>query len=154
MKSFISSLLLLFIGLYALSGIANNELVQPDNSCHFVIDSDNPNHEVKTGGCVPSIVVHDDGTASGSVDNVKLCYSIKSDTMPRLWEGGRLKGATTSIDVYGDNYITSNADCELIDGNVYKTADWDVLIRHSVTRLGSDKRCLFYSLHCRNGVKQ
>ena len=131
---------------------ADNQMNETLNSCHFSFDADNPAHEAKEGGCIPSIVVNDDGTAKGSVTYTHS-YKIVDLVHPIFPDGGLLKGANADPSVYGDDYVTQNAACNLITGNAtYSTTDSNLEI---TTSIGADLIYhVTYSLSCRNAIQQ
>lgn len=132
--------------------MADNQMNYQDNSCHLSFDANNAAHETKMGGCFPSININDDGTASGHV-LVKHTYPLIDLVHPHYTDGGKLKGATADSTIYGDEYVTSNANCNMIVGNtVYRTTDSNLEIISTVA-IGLMME-VTSNLSCRNGAAQ
>lgn len=152
MKKVLSAIVFALAMIVSMSAMANHELVPRENSCHFVFDANNADHEEKVGGCVPRITTNGDGTAYGSVTFV-TAYDLTSGTAPNFTDGGLLKGSTADPTVYGDDYVTATAVCELQDGDdVFVSTDWDLRI---LAKVDNDLLMnVIWKLHCRGGIAQ
>lgn len=153
MKKLLLALSLVIATLFTTVAVANHELVPRENSCHFSFDANNANHEEKVGGCVPRITTNGDGTAYGSVI-FTTTYDLQNLVMPSFTDGGLLKGATADPTIYGDNYVTGNAVCEMSDGDdTFNSTDWDLVIVSGVVNTDLMLE-ITYKLNCRNGIAQ